>query len=302
MRCLMWFRSDLRVRDNTALHAACAAAGDGPEGGVVGVFAVCPEQWAEHDWGRPKIDFVLRNLAALGDSLAERNIPLRIIATPRFGGVAGELLELADSCGCGALYYNREYEYNERRRDENVRGIFRDRGLGVHDFTDKVHFEPGTLRTNDGNWYTVFSPFKKRWLATHNERSGPAAAGICEKQPAIAVEPDAVPGSIEGIEAGAEAVRPDLWKAGESHAEDRLRAFIEGRLESYKDDRDYPCVNGTSTLSPYLALGVVSPRRCVDLAARSNGDRVDAGQVIATGSRSWCGASSISTCWSASRG
>ena len=281
MRCLMWFRSDLRVRDNTALNAACDAAGNGSDGGpnsgVVGVFTICPEQWAEHDWGLPKVDFVLRNLADLKASLAERNIPLKIITTPRFEGVPDRLVELAESCGCGALYYNREYEYNERQRDENVENAFEEHDLAAHAFTDKVHFEPGTLRTNDNNWYTVFSPFKKRWLATFNERGGPTSTAICKKQPEIDIKSDDVPASIEGIGIGADAVRPDLWKAGESHAEDRLRSFIEGRLDSYKDDRDYPCVNGTSTLSPYLTMGVISPRRCVDLAARANGDRVDKG-------------------------
>jgi deoxyribodipyrimidine photo-lyase len=47
MRALMWFRSDLRVQDNTALHHACKDADEG----VIAVFAVCPKQWADHDWG-----------------------------------------------------------------------------------------------------------------------------------------------------------------------------------------------------------------------------------------------------------
>jgi len=273
----MWFRSDLRVRDNTALHAACEAAGDGPDGGVVGVFAICPEQWAEHDWGLPKVDFLLRNLAELRGVLEERRIPLRIVTTQRFDGVPGELLAVAESCGCGSVWFNREYEVNERRRDEAVREAFEGRGLGVHSYTDKVHFEPGAVRTKEDNWYTVFSPFKRRWYAIYDEGGGPTAAGICSKQPEIDVASDEIPERVDGIEVGAGAVRPDLWKAGESHAEDRLGAFIENRLEAYDGRRDYPAVNGTSTMSPYLTLGVISPRRCVDLVARANGGRVATG-------------------------
>jgi hypothetical protein len=43
MRALVWFRSDLRVLDNTALFHACKEAG----AGVVAVFTICARQWAE---------------------------------------------------------------------------------------------------------------------------------------------------------------------------------------------------------------------------------------------------------------
>ena len=67
MRSLMWFRSDLRLQDNTALHHACKAA----DKGVIAVFAICPRQWADHDWGSMKVDFVLRNVRALSEDLAK---------------------------------------------------------------------------------------------------------------------------------------------------------------------------------------------------------------------------------------
>ena len=53
MKPLIWFRSDLRVRDNPALHEACRAASRG----VIAVFAICPEQWKRHDWAPVKVDF-----------------------------------------------------------------------------------------------------------------------------------------------------------------------------------------------------------------------------------------------------
>ena len=114
MRTLVWFRSDLRIRDNTAFARAAAAA----DRGVVAAFAICPDQWREHDWGAMKVDFVLRNVAALSDALADRNIALRIIRTNAFAGVSAKLLELVKNAGCDALYFNREYEVNERRRDD----------------------------------------------------------------------------------------------------------------------------------------------------------------------------------------
>lgn len=61
MRVLMWIRTDLGLRDNTALHAAARAT----DHGLVAVFVTCPQQGKKDDWGPPKVDFVIRNAAAL---------------------------------------------------------------------------------------------------------------------------------------------------------------------------------------------------------------------------------------------
>ena len=113
MRALMWFRSDLRLQDNTALHHACKAA----DKGVMAVFAICPKQWADHDWGSMKVDFVLRSVRALSEALAKLNIPLRLIRVGGFDEVPNKLLNLAKRHACETLYFNKEYEVNELRAE-----------------------------------------------------------------------------------------------------------------------------------------------------------------------------------------
>ena len=120
MRALMWFRSDLRVQDNTALHHACKAADEG----VIAVFAVCPKQWAGHDWGSMKVDFVLRNVRALSEALAKLDIPLKVVRTGLFTSVPAKLLQVAKQNQCNALFFNREHEVNELERDRAVMSRF----------------------------------------------------------------------------------------------------------------------------------------------------------------------------------
>ena len=55
MKNLVWFRRDLRLKDNTALSNACKDA----EGGVVAVYVMTPDQWAEHDDAHLKVNFWL---------------------------------------------------------------------------------------------------------------------------------------------------------------------------------------------------------------------------------------------------
>jgi deoxyribodipyrimidine photo-lyase len=51
------------------------------------------------------------------------------------------------------------------------------------------------------------------------------------------------------------------WTPGERAAARRLADFLDERVSDYADQRDFPAVEGTSTLSPHLAFGEISPRQ-----------------------------------------
>src|SRR5690606_21897305 len=55
-----------------------------------------------------------------------------------------------------------------------------------------------------------------------------------------------------------------LWPVGEVYAEGLADKFFENGLEDYHENRDFPARAGTSTLSPYLAIGMISARQLVD--------------------------------------
>ena len=52
------------------------------------------------------------------------------------------------------------------------------------------------------------------------------------------------------------------WVAGEDTAQARLDVFCADSLHRYAQDRDHPSIQGTSGLSPYLAVGALSARQC----------------------------------------
>lgn len=271
MRALVWFRSDLRVMDNTALYDACREA----DSGVVAVFAICPKQWAEHDWGTMKVDFVLRNVRALSETLRKLNIPLLLVRASRFTNLPGKLLRLAVQHECDALFFNAEYEVNERRRDAQVTALFERHGRSVHTFTDQVILDVAGMRTGSGGFYTVFTPFKRKWLELLKAEGPPRVRGKPHRQPRLPATPDDVPTTLRGF---AGRCRSDLWPEGEAAARRRLRTFVSERIEKYHQLRDVPAVDGTSTLSPYLATGVLSPRQCLCAAMEANRGRAGSGQ------------------------
>ncbi|MEM7228919.1 MAG: deoxyribodipyrimidine photo-lyase [Planctomycetota bacterium] len=281
MRCLVWFRSDLRLIDNRALAHAVRQADDG----VVGVFVVSPSQWAEHDWASIKVGFILRNLRRLSDSLAECRIPLRILTIDRFEDVPAALLNLARDVDAGAISFNREYEVNEHARDESVEALFRAHDLDVHRHHDRVILPPGSVMTQQGGWYSVFTPFRKAWTRTVIEQDGFTLHRAPKAQRAIDVERDDVPDAVDGFDAAMD--QPERWPAGEDEAARRLKAFLSERVGDYDEHRDLPDVDGTSSLSPYLAQGVISPRVCLERARDANGGTYGTDGSLDTGPTVW---------------
>ncbi|MBC7772374.1 MAG: deoxyribodipyrimidine photo-lyase [Pyrinomonadaceae bacterium] len=278
MRSLVWFRSDLRASDNAALHAASLAS----DRGIVGVFLMSPPQWLEHDWAACRVDLMMRCVRELSLQLAALNIPLLIARAGRFSDAPKVLVDLARKHECGAVFYNREYEINESRRDESFAGAATKAGIAVHSCHDQTIFDPSSIRTGQGTFYTVFTPFKKAWLKRASEAGCIRPLAGPKKQPVMDIKSDEVPRDVPGFHS---AIPPTLWPAGEVHAQLRLRRFVQKHLEEYHLQRNTLATDGTSALSPYLALGAISPRQCIAAAAQANRGSLDVPQ--ASGPSTW---------------
>ncbi|MEM1165908.1 MAG: deoxyribodipyrimidine photo-lyase [Planctomycetota bacterium] len=282
MRPLVWFRADLRTKDNTALSRATRAA----KRGVVGVFLIAADQWREHDWAAVKVDFLLRSLEELKGELKKINVPLLIRRAGRFDDAAVALTAIADEHGCDALYFNEEYEVNEKRRDTEVTEAFAAAGRAVHGYTDQVVLAPGQVLTKTGGWYGVYSPFKRRWHAALDEEGGIWTEPEPKKQPALnGLAADDVPQTVKPFAlATHERSRfAALWPAGEREARKALGSFCKSRIAGYKDNRDTPSVPGTSSLSHHLAVGTISPRQCIAKAADANDGEIATGNAGVVG-------------------
>lgn len=272
-RQLMWFRSDLRTLDNSAL---AAAAQRGP---VIAVFLRSVAQWRAHDHGANKVDFWLRGVSALRDELAGLNIPLLHRDIDTFDAAPQALSELAHEHGIAALHFNREYPLNEWHRDEAVLDIFQRADIPVHAHTDAVAFAPGELTTGQGDNYKVFTPFAKAW-----HRQVDAGRLVLRESPApqarLPIDSDPLPAPPDFNDTFKDTpVDTSSWPAGQDAAADRLERFLRYRGRHYRQQRDFPAIRGTSELSPYLALGMISHRQCLQAVMSENDGHLADGDV-----------------------
>ncbi|AFU98292.2 deoxyribodipyrimidine photo-lyase [Simiduia agarivorans] len=255
---LIWFRNDLRVTDHPALTAACQSAM--AEGGRVHAVFVCTtQQWQRHDWGVNKRDFVYRSVLALGQQLRELGITLHVLQVPLFSQCAEAVVKLALELGAGKVVWHREVGWDERQRDLAVRKRCTQENLATEVLDDRLLVPPESVLTGGGTPFKVFTPYKRRWLEAL-KASGVANLPKPRVQPgkvnAPTISRDAF-GLSEDVPAMAA-----LWPAGESEAHKRLVRFTRERLMQYGEQRDFPALEGTSGLSPYLAVGAISARQC----------------------------------------
>lgn len=277
MRTLVWLRSDLRTRDNTALHMASKES----DAGVVCVYVISPEAWRAHDVAPVRVDFVLRTLAKVSADLEALQIPLIIETAAREADVPAIILNLAKKHDCDAVACNIEYEVNESRRDERVRTTLAQNGVAFRARHDQTVIPPAEIRTGEGRFYTVFTPFKKAWLRSLEERGGAPPVPAPRKQAPTSIPSSPVPERVPGFDS---TVDPALWPAGEAHALMMLREFCAQRIGDYADRRDFPGEPGTSRLSAHLAVGAISPRQCLAAAMGANAGKADSG---AKGPSTW---------------
>ena len=269
MRQLIWFRTDLRVRDNTALHAAMQA------GPTLAVFLLSPGQWHAHDAAPCKVDFWLRNLRTLQAELHQLNVPLLIRQAELWEDAPAVLAELCRALEIRGVQVNREYGLDEARRDQRVEQQLEAIGVGFHSHLDRLLFAPGSILTRSGGYFQVFSQFRKVcYQRLHSAL--PYGLGLPQRQAPLGIDSDPLPTRLPGFATPSDTLQA-LWPAGEAAALDRLQTFADERLDDYDRQRDLPARPGTSQLSPYLAAGVLSPRQCLHAALRSNHGEFETG-------------------------
>jgi deoxyribodipyrimidine photo-lyase len=247
---LVWFRRDLRLSDQPALQQALAR-----HERVIPVYLYAPEEESPWAPGAASRWWLHHALVDLDQQLRGLGSGLILRRGPSLDG----LRQLVRQTGADAVYWTRLYEPAAMARDRHVKDALRADGLEVKSFNAALLFEPWALQTGDGGPYRVFSPF---W------RNAAARLGTLPPPLPAPTALPALPDGLSGLPLAALGLLPRLdWAAaiadhgqpGETHAQQRLQAFLDERVQQYKTQRDRPGVRGTSGLSADLHYGTLSP-------------------------------------------
>ncbi|MBA3581631.1 MAG: deoxyribodipyrimidine photo-lyase [Gammaproteobacteria bacterium] len=254
MRALVWFRRDLRLADNPAVHAASKAeillpvyihapaeAGAWPIDSTVGAAAA----WGLHE-----------ALQALANELQTRQQQLHIAQ----GNSLEQLLLFIAQANITHVFWNRQYEPWAITRDKQLKQALRERGIICESFNASLLLEPWNITTREQKPYQVFTPFWKTAQSLLQINAELKAPSTLPPAPRLETK----------INLATLALKPAIgwdkafyshWVLTEKQAQQRLRSFARHEVAEYDTQRDQPAVDGTSALSPYLQLGIISPRQ-----------------------------------------
>jgi deoxyribodipyrimidine photo-lyase len=255
---LVWFRRDLRDFDHAALHAALAA-----HARVHCAFVFDREILdALASRADRRVSFIWDSVHELRAALESRGGGLHVL----HGSARAEIPRLAQALGVAAVYANRDYEPQAIARDAEVAARLKAAGIDWRTRKDQVIFELDEVRTGTGTPFSVFTPYKRAWLAklearhlaAHDTRKNqahlaPAATGAMPSLQELGFERAAVP-LPAGMSGGA-----------------RQYDGFKRRIAEYAKCRDFPALDATSGLSVHLRFGTVSIRALVRFAHGKGG-------------------------------
>lgn len=267
---ILWFRRDLRLADNPALHHVLSEYER-----VIPLYIYAPGESAPWQPGAASRWWLHHSLTELDSAL--RKLGSRLIL--RAGPSLEALLKLVRECRADAVLWNRLYEPSHGARDESVKQALREHGLVVKAFNAALLFEPWQILKENGEPYRVFTPY---WKACQQR-------GLPQTTYEVAAALPPVPNTITSEKLTAFQLLPRIhwdtgleqaWQPGEAGAQQQLERFLNGgALSRYSSMRDIPAEPGTSHLSPALHFGEIGPRQLVSAVERFTAEHHQSGLI-----------------------
>ncbi|WP_305403975.1 deoxyribodipyrimidine photo-lyase [Photobacterium leiognathi] len=254
---IIWFRDDLRTVDNTALNHAIETGLP-----VIALFVATPMQWHEHHVAAIQIDFIHRRLRVLKQQLAELNIPLQVMQCNDFSESVDAIAEYCHQHRVVHVFVNKQYPLNEQLRDEKLGVLLAQSGIKQSLFDDNYVLEPETILNREGELFKVFTPYRNAWIKRFSAK--PSYPVTTNKEVALSDTTSAMLADSTDIQSlGYPVIESVLWPVDEEAILQRLDTFCVTKAQDYHQQRDFPAIDGTSCLSPFLAIGALSARQCV---------------------------------------
>jgi deoxyribodipyrimidine photo-lyase len=249
---LVWFRRDLRLADNPALHAAVATGRP-----LILVFIDQHSRALGSSPGEATDWWLHGSLHSLTQDIAAHGGRLTLLR----GDPAELIPQLARQPGVAEVFWNRSGEPAINARDRATAASLQAAGTKPHAFAGTTLIDPAVLLTGSGTPYKVFGAFWRaalRDLAPRPSLPVPEQLAMAADLPASDALQDwtlrpAAPDWATGFAA--------RWQPGETGATQRLETFLDAALDDYAEGRDRPDRPGTSMLSPHFGFGEISPRQ-----------------------------------------
>lgn len=231
---VFWFRRDIRISDNTALRAALK--GDLP---VLILFIFDESILDELPIDDPRVNFIYDELHKINESLKSLDSSILV----KKGEPILEWKKLISEYEINCVFSNRDYEPYALQRDNEIKLFLKESGIQWQDFKDQVIYEKNDILKKNGEPYTVFTPYKNRWL---------------ENFSLVEIEKMNFDNLLKSTN-----TFPSKEALGVVINDIKVLPFTLNATSLYASQRDYPFKNIGSYLGPHLRFGTISIREII---------------------------------------
>ena len=239
---IFWFRRDLRLEDNVALFKASLENET-----VIPLFIFDVDIIESLQKDDARISFIYDTLKDIDTELKKLNSSLLV----KIGKPIEVWKELTSDYNVDKVFFNKDYEPYAITRDLEITQFLNSINTEVCSFKDQVVFEESEIVKNDGLPYTVFTPYKNKWLLQFKDILLPENK----------YSPNFYQFKREF---------PSLESIGFVESIIKVKPYNLNHLEQYDSIRDFPFIDQTSYVSPYLRFGLISSRKLIKIALKTN--------------------------------
>ena len=262
---IFWIREDFRIENNPALSFATQNHDN-----VIALYI-----YNNNDFDNKREAqkwWVFKSLETLKKELSDYKINLEI--------VKGDELEIFSKFNKKdklSVYWNKIYEPDVIAKGKKIRDLFIKNEINYKYFKGNILNEFQEITKNDGTPFKVFTPFWRNAEQVYLNQP-PSKNYIVKKK-------------IKKITIFKKCIEPidilpkknwykkfeKYWKVSENESKKVLNNLIEKKIKDYGTARDYPSIEGTSKLSPYIKHGQIHVstiwQKCNEIKSKGIGYR-----------------------------
>jgi deoxyribodipyrimidine photo-lyase len=235
---IFWFRRDLRINDNTALYNSLINGKN-----IQPIFIFDDNIAEELPYNDARITFIYQQLNNINVELKKHGSSLKIF----YGDPYKIFTEILYNNRVNNVYINRDYEPYALERDSSIFELLKDFGGQLKSYKDQVIFEQNEVVKKDGLPYTVFTPFKNKWLEKFR-----STENIFYKNP-----------NLKNL-VKSNYTFPSMEDLGFEESTIKVPDFDLKVVAKYDETRNFPSLDSTSKIGPHLRFGTVSIREIVE--------------------------------------
>ena len=262
---LVWLREDLRIKDNAALSYAT-------QNHEI-VTALYVYNKIEFDGKREAQKWWLfKSLKNLQKDLKVYNINLEVLL-----GDDVEVLANIKNNQDISIYANKVYEPSQKYKETKISSHFNVNKINFKLFKGNILIEYQEVVKDDGTPFKVFTPFWKNAEQRYLNKIPSKPTNIKKLKNSKSFFKNTI--QIEKILPKNNWYKKfeKYWMPSETEALKISKEFIKNKISQYGDTRDYPNIDGTSKVSPYLKHGQISVetiwRNCSEIKNKGKGYR-----------------------------